>query len=112
MGIIELIVVIILSYSGGYGHRYLTEPVKTCKTIKFDLPDKYLHKLEFPYCKEGIDPLTGIDEQCFVSEPYTWVFTEKGYSKVEDFSNGLQLKLFECNDLIKKYNKDKFIMEK
>ena len=61
---LETLLVIVLSFSGGYGTRYFTEPEKICKTIKIEVPDKLLTTHITKDCKEGVDKITGIDQSC------------------------------------------------
>lgn len=108
---IEILLILFLSFGSGYGTRYFTEPEVICKNIEYEIPKDLQSQLEFGYCKAGIDPSTGIDHQCYITVPTTYVFTDENYDRVGEFTNRLQLNLFQCKDLIDSYNKDKSIIK-
>lgn len=107
---LETLLVIVLSFTGGFGTRYFTEPVKECKTIKIDMPDKLLNAHITKDCKEGIDPITQIDQSCMMKTP-RWVIKDHEYKELSKYVKTMRTYLVSCQDIIVEYNKDKFVMK-
>lgn len=73
-----IIAAVMISYGGGYVHRWLAEP--ECKTVEVYAPGVYTTPQRLPICKEGIDPITKIDQTCMIPTP-RYVLTIKGYKE-------------------------------
>lgn len=76
MGLLEILLIVVLSYGSGYYHSYKNRPI-----IKFDFPKKLIDKsYKLPACKQGTDPATGLYIECIYGDPH-WEVSLKNMSK-------------------------------
>lgn len=94
MAVIDVIVALII----GYGVRWYTEPEYTCEVVRYDVPARLQQDLIPDRCKEGIDPATGIYEECYVAIDPVYEMTPDQYNMVIQQMLDLQFNLFECWD--------------
>lgn len=107
---IELLLIIVLSYSSGYGHRYFTAPKKICNTVDVFAPEAYTTPQLFPLCKEGIDPITGLDNTCMTPTP-RYVLSPNNLKEFALHIQGQRGWLNGCIETADRYNKKKFRLE-
>ena len=105
VGLIEGILVSALMYGGGYLHRYFNEP--KCREIVYEIPDNLKQPITNNFCKRGINPLTGIQETCYVGSETIYERTLESEIRLRGNIIDLQLNLYHCEDVILRYNKNK-----
>lgn len=108
---ISFLLAMALSYGGGYAHRYLTEPEVICRTVKYKVPEKFKTPLEPTGCKRGVNPVTGMNEECYVNEDPVYEFTKDQRIKLHNDIGELQGNLFECEQLTKEQRKNPKIVK-
>ena len=92
----EILLAMLLTFSGGYVYRWVNEPEPP--KISFYAPPEITDGIDIQDCKQGT-PAT----DCPVSYP-RFVLSEKEYAK--DIENGKATRVYlnQCIDTIEKYN--------
>ena len=77
---IELAIILsIISGGSGYLLNEAMQPIKICQTIKdIPTPKQFTEPYAPPRCKEGIDPITKLDNTCMIKTP-RYVISEENY---------------------------------
>ena len=111
---IELAIILAL-VSGGSGYllNEYTQPIKVCKTINdIETPKKFTLPYESPRCKEGIDPITKLDNTCMIKNP-RYVISEKDFQTYYmDYRGESRTYLNTKSKLIKEHKKKPYIIIK
>lgn len=106
-GLDSLLVAAVI-YGSGFFTRYFTEPEKVCKDLIYEIPEDLMKPYEPTMCTRGTDKL-GIKRECYVNEDPVYMLLPRYRKGLDSFIIKLQLNLFECNNLLVEYRKEKYI---